>query len=279
MSVLQGLRYSAQSGSPAIRKVGEWMALHPLKAISLSADEIAVQAHASQSAVNRFATHAGFSSMAELRAALTAELQDVQEPIAKLQRSGDLSSEHPFADAQAGLLQAAHGLDIQALERCASTLLKARHVYTLGLGMSHFAAGFAASALLPYVQGATHVSEGGGAEQIARRMMHLGQGDVLMAIAVPRYSMDTVTLAGAARSRGAFVVAVTDKMASPLAPVADLVMLAPAEHRVMSHSYVSIVALIEAVTASVMRLNPKAASITTDMYDAVLPHLLQMRRR
>ena len=115
MSVLQGLRYSAQSGSPAIRKVGEWMALHPLKAISLSADEIAVQAYASQSAVNRFATHAGFSSMAELRAALTAELQDVQEPIAKLQRSGDLSSEHPFADAQSCLLQAAHALDIQAL--------------------------------------------------------------------------------------------------------------------------------------------------------------------
>lgn len=105
---------------------------NPLKAISLSADEIAVQAHASQSAVNRFATHAGFSSMAELRAALTAELQDVQEPIAKLQRSGDLSSEHPFADAQSCLLQA-----LDSIAGCSNTPDLVSDLRERGLGKKH----------------------------------------------------------------------------------------------------------------------------------------------
>lgn len=76
MSLLNRLRQSALEATPAIRKVGLWMAAHPLHAISLTADEIADQARASQSAVNRFATHAGFAGFVELRAALAAELQD-----------------------------------------------------------------------------------------------------------------------------------------------------------------------------------------------------------
>ena len=279
MNILDQLRQCALEGSPAIRKVGMWMAAHPLRAISLSADEIAQQADASQSAVNRFATHAGFEGLAQLRAALAAELQEVQEPVAKLQRSASMPSEHPFASAQDGLLQAARQLDGQMLERCAKRLLQAHHVYVLGLGMSHFAAGFVASALMPFVEGSTHVSDGGGSEQIVRRMVNLRSGDVLIAISVPRYSMDTVALAGAAKERGAHVVAITDQMASPLAGVADTVLLAPAQHLVLSHSYVSIIALLEALLAAVVRQHPRAAAITADMYDTLLPHLVHKRKR
>lgn len=278
-SILERLRQSAAEASPAVRKVGLWMAAHPLRAISLSADEIAEQAQASQAAVNRFATHAGFEGLAQLRAALTAELQDVREPVAKLQRLAGMPDEHPFASAQEGLLHAAQRLDVALLDQCAQAVLAARHVYVLGLGMSHFAAGFAASALMPYVQGSTHVSDGGGSEQIVRRMMNLGPGDVLIAISVPRYSMDTVALATAARDRGAHVVAITDQLSSPLAAVAQTVLLAPAQHGVLSHSYVSIVALIEALLSTVVRLHPRAAAIAADMYDTLLPHLMQSRKR
>lgn len=273
MSLLNRLRQSALEGTPAIRKVGLWIAAHPLRAISLSADEIAEQAQASQSAVNRFATHAGFTGFTELRAALAAELQDAQEPIAKLRQHDEVQASHPLACAQAGLLQAAGELDLQVVEQCAHRLLQAHHVYTIGLGMSHYVAGFAASAFMPYVQGATHLSEGGGTEQILRRMSRLGAGDVVLAITVPRYSMDIVTLARFARERGATVVALTDAASSPLVGAADTVLLAPARHSVLSHSYVSVMAVIEALLERVVRLNPQAAAITTELIDTVLPHL------
>ena len=273
MSILNQLRQSALEGSPAIRKVGLWMAAHPLRAISLSADEIAQQSNASQAAVNRFATHAGFSGFAELRAALAAQLQDAQEPIAKLSNPSAMAAGHPFSSAQVGLLQAAEQLDVQVVEQAAHTLLQAHHFFTLGLGMSHYVAGFAASAFLPYVQGATHLSEGGGTEQILRRMSRLSKGDVLLAISVPRYSMEAVTLARFARERGVHVIALTDKADAPLAGVADTVLLAPAQHSVLSHSYVSIFALIEALLERVVRLNPQSAAITTDLFDTMLPHL------
>lgn len=273
MSLLNHLRESALAGTPAIRKVGLWMAAHPLRAISLTADEIALQAQTSQAAVNRFATHAGFVGFAELRSALAGELQDAQEPIAKLSNRQEMGVGHPLEGAQAGLLQAAAQLDVQVVEQAARSLLQARHVFTLGLGMSHYAAGFAASAFMPYVQGTTHLSEGGGTEQILRRMSRLSQGDVLLTISVPRYSMEAVTLARFARERGAWVIALTDKAASPLAGEADTVLLAPAEHSVLSHSYVSIFAVIEALLERVVRMHPQAASITTDLIDTMLPHL------
>lgn len=273
MSLLNHLRESALGGSPAIRKVGLWMAAHPLRAISLSSDEIAQQANASQAAVNRFATHAGFSGFVELRAALAAELQDAQEPITKLSQPLQMAVEHPLTNAQAGLLQAAQQLDVQVVEQAARLLLQAHHVFTLGLGMSHYVAGFAASAFMPYVQDTTHLSEGGGNEQILRRMSRLSQGDVLLAISVPRYSMEAVTLARFARERGAQVIALTDKADAPLAGVADTVLLAPAQHSVLSHSYVAIFAVIEALLERVVRLNPQAAAITTDLFDTMLPHL------
>lgn len=273
MSLLNHLRESALAGTPAIRKVGLWMAAHPLRAISLTADEIAMQAQASQAAVNRFATHAGFMGFAELRSALAGELQEAQEPIAKLSNHQEMNGDHPLEGAQAGLLQAAAQLDVQVVEQAARSLLQGRHVFTLGLGMSHYAAGFAASAFMPYVQGTTHLSEGGGTEQILRRMSRLSQGDVLLTISVPRYSMEAVTLARFARERGATVIALTDKAASPLAGEADTVLLAPAEHSVLSHSYVSIFAVIEALLERVVRMHPQAASITTDLIDTMLPHL------
>lgn len=279
MTLLQTLRQAALEGTPALRKVGLWIVAHPLRAIALSADEIAEHAQSSQAAVNRFATLAGYKGFAELRAALAAELQEAQEPIAKLGQPQRMAREHPLASAQAGLLQAARDLDLQLLDQAARRLLEASHVYTLGLGMSHFAAGFAASSFMPYVRGATHLSEGGGTEQILRRMMGVRAGDLLLAISVPRYSMDAVTLAHAARERGALVVALTDKADAPLSGVADLVLLAPAQHAMLSNSYVPVMAVIEALLAQLIRLHPDAAAITTDLLDTVLPHLQVQQRR
>ena len=276
MTVLERLRQASLGGSPALRKVGLWMVAHPLRAISLSSEEIAAQAQSSQSAVNRFATHAGYAGFSEMRSALAAELQEAQEPINKLDLSAAVEQQHPFACAQSGLVQAAQQLDLQALQQCAQSMLDAGHVYTLGLGMSHFAAGFAASALLPYVRDASHLSEGGGTEQIRRRMMKLAAGDVLLVISVPRYSMDAVQIARTAREKGVTVIALTDQASAPLAGAADTVLLAPAQHSVLSHSYVSIIAVIEALLEHIVRMNPDAAAITTDLIDTVLPHL-QMR--
>jgi DNA-binding MurR/RpiR family transcriptional regulator len=274
-SLLQKISQSALGNSPALEKVGLWMAAHPLRAISMSAEEVAQHSGGSLAAVNRFARSAGFDGFAHLKAALAEELHDTSEPIRKLmpapQRAG--TGAQGFAAAENNVRLAGQALGEQGLDPIARRLLKSRTVHLLGLGFSNALASAAAHLLMPYVAAVSHVAGEGGTEVAARRLMRIGPQDTLVAISLPRYSRDTVGLARYARERGAFVLAVTDRPGAPLAAQADAVLLAPCAHDVLSSSAVAALAVIEALAARVMQLNPDAARLATELSEAVIEHL------
>lgn len=279
-SLLQQMSQAALGASPALEKVGLWMAAHPLRVISISAEEVAHQSGGSLAAVNRFAREAGFEGFAHLKAALSEELHEASEPIRKLMPAAD-SSRTPlkagrvghFVHAEANLRLAAQAMTETTMDQAAKRLLKSRHVFMLGLGLGNALAQATSHLLLPYLQGVTLVSGEGGTEVAARRLMRITAQDSLLALSLPRYSRDTVALAQYSRARGAYVVALTDKPGSPLAAQADTVLLAPATHDVLSSSAVAMMAVIEALATRVMQLNPDAARLATELSEAVLEHL------
>ena len=87
--------------------------------------------------------------------------------------------------------------------------------------------------------------------------MSAAAGDVVVAIAFPRYSSDVSELARAARNAGARIVALTDSVASPLAAVCDELLLAPAQHPVLSSSSLPGLAVIEALVSEFLMSDPK----------------------
>ncbi len=66
-----------------------------------------------------------------------------------------------------------------------------------------------------------NVVEYGGTEVAAGRLMNLERADALIAISFPRYAADAIHLTRYARDRGAHITALTDSIASPLAPLAE----------------------------------------------------------
>lgn len=279
-SVLQTISQAAIGNSPALEKVGLWMAAHPLRVISMSADEVAQNATASLAAVNRFACSAGFEGFAHLKAALSEELHEASEPIRKLMPASESTSSGKTSDSatslglvQHNLMLASQAINERDLDTAARRVLKGRALYTLGLGISNALASAAAHLLLPYVPTVTQVAGEGGTEVAARRMMRISEQDTLLAISLPRYSRDTVALARYARERGAYVIAITDRPGAPLAAQADTVLLAPSTHNVISSSAVAALAMVEVLAARVMQLNPDSARLATDLSEAVLEHL------
>lgn len=279
-SNLQRISQAALGNSPVLERVGLWIAAHPLRAISLSADDVAQQSGASLAAVNRFARSAGFEGFAHLKNALAEELHEASEPIQKLRAPADTSpaagkaaAGDPLDAAQQNLRLAAQALDDKLLDQIARRMLKSQHVYTLGLGMTTYLADLAGLALMPYAPNVSQASGEGGTEQAARRLMRIGAGDMLLAISLPRYSRDTIELARYARERGAYVLAITDRAGAPLATQADAVLLAPAAHAVLSSSAVAALAVIEALVSRVMQLNPDSVRIATELSESVFNHL------
>ncbi len=266
---------AVEDASPSLSRVGRWMSAHPIRTLSHSAEEIASLTGTSVAAINRFARAAGFDGFTHLKAVLGDELQSTVQPLRKLRGTGTADrtkkakSAPPTLDAEA-LQRAIAAPGIQA---AAGRLLKARQVLALGLGASSYLAGYAAHELMPYLPRVWTLAGEGGTEEAARRISRCGRGDVLLAVSLPRYSKDTVRLAQFARERGAYVIAITDAPAAPLATVAHSMLLAPGEHPVMPSSAVGALAVIEAIAAAVMQLMPDAARIAREMSELVLSHL------
>jgi DNA-binding MurR/RpiR family transcriptional regulator len=86
--------------------------------------------------------------------------------------------------------------------------------------------------------------------------MSAGPGDVVIALTFPRYSSDVTELARAARAAGARIVALTDSVVSPLASVADDLLLAPSPHPVLSASSLPALAVIEALVSEFLLSDP-----------------------
>jgi DNA-binding MurR/RpiR family transcriptional regulator len=256
------------------------MSTHPIRTLSHSAEEIASLTGTSVAAINRFSRAAGFEGFTDLKTVLGEELQSTVEPLRKLGsakaharsprgKAGTAKAESAVIDAEA-IQRAASGPQIQ---RAAGRLLKARRVLLLGLGTSSYLAGYAAHVLMPYLPHVWTVAGEGGTEEAARRLSRCGRGDVLIAISLPRYSRDTVRLADFARKRGAHVIALTDAPDAPLAAMANSLLLAPGENPIMPSSAVGALAVIEAIAAAVMRLNPDAVRIAHELSELVVTHL------
>lgn len=244
--------------TPGNRAIADFLLRNPVRATAWGIEELAANAGTSTATLSRFARALGMNGFAALRAEMADVLQGVLQPVEKLRGAVHKGGDQHQAVAgcvQASLANASaatQGLDSPLLVDCAARLVHANGVYTLGFGLSAHLAAILALDLQPYCPGLINVVEFGGTEVAAGRLMNIGDGDVLVAISLPRYADDALRLTRYARSRGASVIAITDSLASPLAALADHVLVAPAQHPVLSSGTVAALLVIEALVSAVM---------------------------
>ncbi|XQE67889.1 MurR/RpiR family transcriptional regulator [Pseudomonas sp. P3C3] len=277
--VMRKLAAVAPDLQPSLRKVADFILRHPLKAATLTIEELAQATDTSPAAVNRLARAMQLGGFSALKTALVATLQDLVSPVDKLrnelaQRSdGSFGLHEQMRIAGSNLGSTANGNSQDTFAAFVEVLAAARRVYILGFGNSAYLAGLAAANLVPYCADAVAVSMEGGNENAAYRLASITAEDALLAISLPRYSLDTLQLARYALERGAKVLAITDSPASPLAPIADHSLFATAEHPVLISSNIAVLALIESLVAAVMTRNKEAVRLAAELTESVLSYL------
>ncbi|NNG62329.1 MurR/RpiR family transcriptional regulator, partial [Pseudomonas fragi] len=236
---------------PSLRKVADFILRHPLRAATLTIEEMAHETSTSPAAVNRLAKALNLGGYSGMKAELVATLQQVVSPVDKLRNElahrpdGAFGLHEQIQSASSNLATAATSNHPDTFEAFVNHLVKARKIYILGFGNSVYFAGLAASTLIPFCADATAISMEGGNENAAYRLAAITDQDVLLAISLPRYSIDTLQLSRFASERGATVLAITDSPASPLSSIARHVLFAPADHPVLTSSSIAVLALIE----------------------------------
>lgn len=251
-----------QGGSPSQRQLSEFILRDPVFVATHGIEDMARSTGISPSTISRYVRDLGLPGFTEFRSAVGETVHALIAPVAKL--GARLSQPDPEKGAAEASLAAA-ALHLQALAdpasaaaiRAVSARLKtARNVWVMGFGLSAHLAAILTLGLQPYRDGVVNVVQYGGTEVAAARLMSAGAGDVVIALAFPRYSSDVSDLARAARTAGARIVAITDSGASPLARVADDLLLAPAQHPVLSSSSLPGLAVIEALVSEFLLSDP-----------------------
>lgn len=161
--------------------------------------------------------------------------------------------------------------DRRDFDQVVDGLVKARHIYILGVRSSSFVAGYLNFYMHLLLENVTLV-QSNAAGEIFEQMFRIGPGDVMLAISFPRYSKVTINTAKFAKDRGATIMAITDNELSPLGQMASASVLAPSEMISFVDSMVAPMSMVNALLVALGFRMGKDVSATfselEDIWDA-----------
>lgn len=261
------------------RQMADYVLARPLQAATMPIDELAAALGVSVATANRFARALEFDGYPQFRAALVLGFETTLAPVEKLRNQ----LEHParavdvfaaaLAENQRNIEATRKSLDAQSCEQAVQAILKAKGIYIIGFGCSSWLGGLLLHSLDQYCQNVQLVASVEGSSHAARMLSRLQPTDLLIAIAYPRYINDTIFLARRARAAGAAVLALTDRVTSPLAPLATVSLYACTESQYFANSEASALALMEALCSAVAHRAKGSLKAATVLAEAVLPWL------
>jgi DNA-binding MurR/RpiR family transcriptional regulator len=270
----------ARQGTASNQRIARHFLSYPVQTAAWSIEELAAAIGVSNATMSRFARALDFASYADLRGCMAEALQAMLQPVEKL-RSRFVGDDPAMAGVRAGMeASLAHSAAVaeryasdDLLTQTARSLLAARTVYVMGFGLSAHLAGLLSLGLQPFCPRLINVVEFGGTEVAAGRMMSIGEGDALVAIAFPRYAQAALQLTDFACTRKARTITITDLPSSPLATRADIALLANGGHPVLSSSLAAALLLIESLVTAAMLSDKDNVARAESLTEAIMAYL------
>lgn len=261
------------------RQVADYVLAHPLQAATLPIDELAATVGVSVATANRFARALEFEGYPQFRAALVLGFESTLAPVEKLRST--MAQPATVADVFAAALEESqhniektrHSLDAQSCVAAVDAILGANRIYIAGYGTSSWLGGLLQRCLDPYCNNVQLLASVEGSSYGARILTRLDANDLLIAIAFPRYLDDTLLIARRARGAGIPILALTDRVTSPLAPLATVALYAHTESQYFANSEATVLALIEALASAVAHRAKNSLKAAAQLAEAVLPWL------
>lgn len=265
--------------TPIHRRMGDYVLANLFRSATMRIDELASVVGASVATANRFARALGFDGYPQFREALVRGFEATLAPVERLRSAqeslapGDNLIDASLEQAAANLHSTRTAIDSAAAEAAVEAIIAARRVFVLGAGSSAFLAGLMEHGLMPYHDNVQSLALIGGPSHAARRLFTSDEGDLVVAIAFPRYVEDTIELARRAASRGARVLALTDSPRSPLAQFADFTLYIRSERRLAANADAAVLAVIEALCDAVAYRAKRSVKAAAGVTEFVLPWL------
>lgn len=237
------------------KQIARFILEHYDKAAFMTASRLGVTVGVSESTVVRFATELGYDGYPHLQRALQEMNRNKLTSVQRMEVAGDRMGGRDVLQtvlhADTDMIRVTlDEIDRDAFQGAVDALMGAKRIYILGVRSSSALASFLGFYFNLLFENVTLVHTNSVSE-IFEQVLRVGPGDVLFGISFPRYSKRTLSAMKYARDRGARVIALTDSQLSPLARVADHVLLARSDMASFVDSLVAPLSVINALIVAV----------------------------
>lgn len=190
------------------------------KAVFLTAAKMGQVVGVSESTVVRFATHLGYKGYPEFQKALEEMVRNKLNSIQRMEVTyGRISQSHILETVlqsdQEKIKDTLEHIDEHAFELAVDTIIKAKHIYIVGIRSCAPLAAFMAFYFNLMFENVTLLQTNNSSE-LFEQMVRISKDDVIIGISFPRYSMRTLKAMEFANNRNAKVITFTDSVHSPM---------------------------------------------------------------
>lgn len=190
------------------------------KAVFLTAAKMGQVVGVSESTVVRFATHLGYKGYPEFQKALEEMVRNKLNSIQRMEVTyGRISQSHILETVlqsdQEKIKDTLEHIDEHAFELAVDTIIKAKHIYIVGIRSCAPLAAFMAFYFNLMFENVTLLQTNNSSE-LFEQMVRISKDDVIIGISFPRYSMRTLKAMEFANNRNAKVITLTDSVHSPM---------------------------------------------------------------
>lgn len=228
------------------------------KAVFLTAAKMGQVVGVSESTVVRFATHLGYKGYPEFQKALEEMVRNKLNSIQRMEVTyGRISQSHILETVlqsdQKKIKDTLEHIDEHAFELAVDTIIKAKHIYIVGIRSCAPLAAFMAFYFNLMFENVTLLQTNNSSE-LFEQMVRISKDDVIIGISFPRYSMRTLKAMEFANNRNAKVITLTDSVHSPMNLYSSCNLIARSD---MASIVDSLVAPLSVINALIVALCTK----------------------
>lgn len=257
--LLQRIEDSIPQFSKSQKLIADYILHHYEKAAYMTALKLGNAVNVSESTVVRFAIELGFEGYPQLQRSLQ---EHIKNRLTSLQRMDVTRSRIGDLDPVEGMLsqdidkirRTMDSVDRESFENAVNTIISAKKIFIQGAMSSGILASFMHYYLRLVFDKVALVGSVGTSEMY-QQMIHIGEGDLLIAMSFPRYAQSTIQACKFAHESGAQIIAITDSESSPLVQFAHTPLYACSDMVSFVDSLVAPMSLINALIVAVSGRN------------------------
>lgn len=271
--LLSKINRQYSSFSKGQKKLAAYIQENYDKAAFMTAAKLGETVGVSESTVVRFASYLGYRGYPEFQ----RELEElVRNKLNSIQRMEVTYGKVPQSEILDTVLHSdiekikmtLESVDHEAFEMAVESILQAKTIYIVGIRSCAPLAGFMAF-YFNLIFDNVHLLNTSSSSELFEQMIRIGEGDVIIGISFPRYSMRTLKALEFANNRNAKVITLTDSIHSPMNLYSSCNLIARSDMASIVDSLVAPLSVINALVVALSMRKQKEVVATLESLEKI----------